>query len=71
MIEIEKYDSIVSRGNKGGIHPMYDNDFQKNQYHYGGDNLPHDDYRTSQQSSYAYQEPWEGKKTKKKGKGKM
>ena len=47
----------------------YDNDFQKNQYHYGGDNLPHDDYRTSQQSSYAYQEPWEGKKIKKKGKG--
>lgn len=48
---------------------MYDNDFNSNQYHYGGDNLPHDDYRAPQQSAYqqsAYQEPWEAKQKKKK-----
>lgn len=50
---------------------MYDNDFKSNQYHYGGDNLPHDDYRapTSSGSSYSYQEPWEGKQKKKKKNG--
>ena len=44
---------------------MYDNEFQQNQYHYGSDNLPRDDYQPNRN----YQEPWQASPAKKKKKG--